>query len=224
MDRVLLVEDNQNLSDAIKVYFERSGFEVCQAFDGQQGLDLFQSQPFDLVILDIMLPILDGWELLEHMHRKQRIPIIVLTARGQEKDRLHGYELGADDYVPKPFSLRELLAKSRAILRRLRGSEDPNEQFFDGGFCMDWRAHRLQLDGKELDLSPRELDLMLLLLSRPRTVFRREELLDLVWGNRDINDFRTVDTHIKQIRAKLGEKRYLIQTVWGVGYRFETPG
>ncbi len=221
MKSILIIEDNKNLSNAIKIYLNDQDYSVVQSFDGNDGLNKIMKNRYDLVILDIMLPGLDGWDILEMNRDAKQTPILVLTAKGEEYNRLKGYELGADDYVQKPFSLRELAAKIKAIIRRYKGEEEDKIIKMKNGFSINDSQREIAIDGIKLELTPKEYDLLLFLLENEKKVFSRETLLIKVWGNTEILDYRTVDTHIKQIRAKLGSKRDNIKTVWGVGYKFE---
>ncbi len=224
MERILIVEDSINLSNAIKLYLEKSGYEVVQATDGAEGLIRARKGDIDLMILDIMIPSLNGWEILEERSSFQEIPIIVLSAKGEVADRLKGYDLGADDYLPKPFSIKELVGKIRAILRRTRLSDGQRTDERSDGLCINEPSRSIAIHGNALDLTPREYDLLLLISTHPNRVYSREDLLERVWGDRDVTDYRTVDTHIKQIRTKLGVNRQWIKTIWGVGYKFDSTG
>ncbi len=222
MERILIVEDSINLSNAIKLYLEKSGYEVVQATDGAEGFVRACKGDIDLIVLDIMLPSLNGWDILEDRNRFQEIPIIVLSAKGEVSDRLKGYDLGADDYLPKPFSIKELVGKIRAILRRAKLSDGQRIDERSDGLSINEPSRLISIQGNALDLTPREYDLLLLISTHPNRVYSREELLERVWGDRDVTDYRTVDTHIKQIRTKLGLNRQWIKTVWGVGYKFDS--
>ncbi|MDK2950887.1 MAG: hypothetical protein PWQ77_552 [Kosmotogales bacterium] len=220
MKNILIIEDNRNLSNAIKIYLNDQNYSVVQSFDGNDGLDKIMKNKYDLVVLDIMLPGLDGWDILEMNRSAKKTPILVLTAKGEEYNRLKGYELGADDYMQKPFSLKELSAKIAAIIRRYKGEEYRTIKLKDG-FSINNSQREIAIDGIKLELTPKEYDLLLFLLENEKKVFNREALLMKVWGNSEILDYRTVDTHIKQIRAKLGSRRDNVKTIWKIGYKFE---
>lgn len=224
-ERILLVEDEQSVSDAVSYSLEREGFEVLTAADGQTALQRFEDGHPDLVVLDLMLPGINGWELLQAF-RKQRpaVPVIMLTARAEETDRVAGLELGADDYVTKPFSMRELTARVRAVLRRL--STRPEESLpvlTKSGIRLDADRHEVTVDGKAISLSPKEFDLLAYLMRHSGRVRNREDILQAVWGSAEFVDERTVDVHIRWLRLKIeadpvSPRRLL--TVRGVGYKF----
>ncbi len=228
-ETVLVVEDEENLREALRYNLEREGYRALTAQDGERGLELARQSRPDLVILDIMLPRLDGFELCRVLRRESNIPILMLTARGEEVDRVVGLELGADDYVTKPFSMRELLARVRAMLRRSRmASEVPSEAapqvIRAGDLEIDLTAHSARLNGKPLDLKPREFDLLALLVANRGRAFTRDQVLERLWGQDYIGDTRTVDVHIRWLREKIepnpARPRRII-TLRGVGYRFE---
>ena len=220
MRKLLIIEDNKNLSNAVKIYMSEKEYLIEQSFDGDEGLEKITKNNYDLIILDIMLPGVDGWDILQMNKEMKQIPVLVLTAKGEEYNRLKGYELGADDYVQKPFSLKELEAKIKAIIRRYKGDEE-KVVIFKNGFSMNENQREISIDGIKLDLTPKEYDLLLFLTKNEKKVFTRDSLLTKVWGDMEFLDYRTVDTHIKQIRSKLGIRRNSIKTVWGVGYKFE---
>lgn len=220
MRKLLIIEDNKNLSNAVKIYMSEKEYLIEQSFDGDEGLEKLTKNNYDLVILDIMLPGLDGWDILKMNKEMKQIPVLVLTAKGEEYNRLKGYELGADDYVQKPFSLKELEAKIKAIIRRYKGDEE-KVLILKNGFSMNESQREISIDGIKLDLTPKEYDLLLFLIKNKKKVFTRDSLLTKVWGDMEFLDYRTVDTHIKQIRSKIGIRRDCIKTVWGVGYKFE---
>ena len=227
---ILLIEDEENLVLALTYNLEREGYRVFSALDGERGLELARQTPTDLVILDVMLPRMDGFELCRILRRESTVPIIMLTARGEEIDRVVGLELGADDYVTKPFSVRELLARVRALLRRSDQASAPTqavgaaEALRAGDLEVDLAAHTASLRGAPLDLRPREFDLLALLVANPRRAFTRDQVLERLWGHDYIGDARTVDVHVRWLREKIEDHpsapRRII-TVRGVGYRFE---
>ncbi len=228
-ETVLVVEDEENLLEALRYNLEREGYRALAARDGERGLELARQSRPDLVILDVMLPRLDGFEVCRILRRESTIPILMLTARGEEVDRVVGLELGADDYVTKPFSMRELLARVRAMLRRSRmASEVPSEAapqvIRAGDLEIDLTAHSARLDGRPLDLKPREFDLLALLVANRGRAFTRDQILERLWGQDYIGDTRTVDVHIRWLREKIEPnpaRPKRIITLRGVGYRFE---
>jgi DNA-binding response OmpR family regulator len=215
---ILVVEDEASLADLIRSYFVKAGFTVCEASGGKDALSLFESRPIDLVILDVMLEDMDGWSILRELRHTSDVPVLMLTARSQESDKLFGFDLGADDYMTKPFSLKELLARSKALLKRA-GSKGEETVFSYGRLSVDKKAHLVRVDGIQLDLTPKEFDLLVHMISHGGDAVTREDLLRSVWGYDYFGDLRTVDTHIKRLRQKL---RPLdpIETVFGIGYRF----
>ena len=226
---VLIIEDEENLQEALKYNLEREGYEVITASDGVRGLGLARERLPDLVILDVMLPQLDGLEVCRLLRREHDTPIIMLTAKGEEVDRVVGLELGADDYITKPFSMRELLARLRTVLRRTRNHArddalPSSEVFTSGDLEVDLGSHIVRLAGEELELKPREFDLLALLVANKGRAFTRDQILERLWGQDYIGDTRTVDVHIRWIRQKLetgpGSPHRII-TIRGVGYRFQ---
>jgi DNA-binding response OmpR family regulator len=224
---ILVVEDERELNMLVRRHLEDEGHRVVQAFDGPSALALAQHERPDLVILDWMLPRLDGMEVCRRLRRDSIVPILMLTARAEEVDRVLGLEVGADDYLTKPFSIRELLARVRAIFRRIElqrsaGSADSSlGRLQDGPLLVDVDEHVASVDGRPVELTPKEFDLLALLVRNPGRAFARDYLLDQVWGH-DYSglDTRTVDTHVLRLRKKLGPVGDRIETVWGVGYRF----
>jgi DNA-binding response OmpR family regulator len=227
MSTILLVEDDPTLSETLRYNFEREGYTVLVATDGVQGLERARRDQPDLVVLDIMLPRLDGFSVCRILRQESEVPILMLTARQDEVDRIAGLELGADDYVSKPFSLGELLARVRAIMRRTDRSPVGNREVLDAGALrVDTGSRRAWRDGAELNLSQKEFDLLTCLIRNRGMALSRDVLLERVWGYDFLGDSRTVDVHIRWLREKVepdpGRPVY-IQTVRGVGYRFETP-
>jgi len=223
--KVLVIEDEEPVRELARLYLGKEGFEIIQARDGREGLRLNGEHRPDLIILDLMLPGLDGWEVCRQIRASSQVPIIMLTARTEEVDRIVGLELGADDYVVKPFSPRELVARVKAVLRRgaLAGKEAETLAF--SGLRVDRVRHLVEVDGKEVHLTPTEFRLLWCLASHPGRVFSRAELLDRIWGYDSESDARTVDVHIKRLRKKTeasGSRPFAISTVWGMGYKFET--
>jgi DNA-binding response OmpR family regulator len=227
MATILVVEDERELNTLIRRHLEDEGHRVVQAFDGPSALMSAQQERPDLVILDWMLPRLDGLEVCRRLRRESIVPILMLTARAEEVDRVLGLEVGADDYLTKPFSIRELLARVRAIFRRIElqeqaGSAEASPPLLeDGPLRVDVGEHTASVDGQLVELTPKEFDLLALLVRHPGRAFARDYLLDQVWGH-DYGglDTRTVDTHVLRLRKKLGPIGERIETVWGVGYRF----
>jgi two-component system response regulator ResD len=227
-NKILVVDDEKRMVELVKLYLEREGFVVDEAFDGQQALDMIDNNEYDLVILDIMIPIVDGLTVCKEIRRTSDIPIIMLTARGEEFDKVLGFELGADDYVVKPFSPRELTARVKALLRRWNPlkKEELYEDIEFPDLVIKPNSRKVEVAGREVYLTPKEFDLLYYLAKNEDIVFTREKLLEEVWGYDFFGSLRTVDTHIKQIREKLGGSKAAsyINTVWGVGYKFEVKG
>jgi DNA-binding response OmpR family regulator len=232
MSRILIVDDEPNLRHTVGYNLQREGHEVVQAADGEAGLDAAENQPPDLVVLDLMLPGIDGLEVCRRLRQRSAVPILMLTARDTEIDRVVGLEVGADDYLPKPFSMRELLARVRAILRRAaldRVAQAPAapKQIVVDGLTVYPARRRVDVNGAPIALKPREFDLLAFLASHPGQVFSRSQLLNQVWGFEFAGDTRTVDVHVRTLRTKLGDRAdesSWIETVWGVGYRLREPG
>lgn len=220
---VLVIEDDRSISELIRLYLEREGFEVCMASNGESGLELLGEREPVLVVLDIMLPEMDGWEVCRRIREIQELPIIMLTARDAVSDRVRGLELGADDYVTKPFDPRELVARVRAVLRR-SGNSTADSILEFGHFTINHEQRQVIRDGEEIYLTAKEFDLLWLLASHPGRVFTRDQLLDRVWGYEFYGNVRTVDVHIRHMREKIepepNDPRYIL-TVWGVGYKFK---
>ncbi len=222
--RVLLVEDEEKMRELIKIAFKKENFETLEATDGKQGLNLFKANQVDIVILDIMLPEIDGWTVCREIRRMSNIPIILLTARGEEFDKLFGFELGADDYIVKPFSPKELIARVKALLRRSEIKSNDTASYFQVGDIMINRLSReVTVNEKQIILTNKEYELLYFLATNPKIVFTREQLLLKVWGYEQYGDPRTVDTHVKKLREKLGDYSSYISTMWGVGYKLEVP-
>lgn len=220
--RVLLIEDEDKMRELIKIAFKKENFETIEAVDGKQGLNLFRANQVDIVILDIMLPEIDGWTVCREIRRLSNVPVILLTARGEEFDKLFGFELGADDYIVKPFSPKELIARVKALLRRSEIKTNESASYFQTGDIVINRLSReVTINGNQISLTNKEYELLYFLATNPKIVFTREQLLLKVWGYEQYGDPRTVDTHIKKIREKLGEYSSYISTMWGVGYKLE---
>ena len=226
--KALAVEDDGNIAELLRLYLERDGFEVQCAPDGVEGVAMFRAFHPDIVLLDIMLPGLDGWGVLREIRKDSRTPVIMLTAKSETPDKISGLEMGADDYVTKPFEVKELLARIHAVLRR---AEEPSDAAagqsakrltFDK-LIIDLDAYELIVDGKRVDTPPKEMELLFHLASSPNRVFTRNQLLDEVWGFDYFGDSRTVDVHVKRLREKLEgvSDQWSLKTVWGVGYKFD---
>lgn len=235
--KAMIVDDDPNISELLRLYFDKDGFAVITCLDGDRAFDTFvQSRP-DVVILDLMLPGKDGYDVLREIRRVSEVPVIMLTARGDTLDKVVGLELGADDYVKKPFEPKELLARVKAVLRRTDGSMEvkqtnSNDESKDAvshpGLIVDRSRYSVRVNQLEIEMPPKELELLFFLASHPNRVFTREQLLENIWGFDFYGESRTVDVHIKRIREKLDDAgdhpAWQIKTVWGVGYKFETAG
>ncbi|MFT9846626.1 response regulator transcription factor [Aneurinibacillus sp. REN35] len=222
---LLIVDDEAQMRELICMYAKREGYRCTEAEDGEQALMLLERHAFDLIVLDVMMPGLDGLTFCMKVRETSDIPIIFVTARGGEADKVSGLKMGADDYVVKPFSPRELLARIEALLRRTHPSGGSGIESIDrhGALEVDMRGHEARLNGQVLSLTLKEFDLLTCLIRHPGQVMSRERLLEMVWGYEYYGNARTVDTHVKTLRMKLGAHAGIIQTVWGVGYKFEVP-
>ena len=220
--KVLVVDDESRMRKLVKDFLQREGFEVLEAQDGSEALDVFYADnDIALIILDVMMPKMDGWQVCREIRSFSRVPIIMLTARGDEKDELQGFELGVDEYISKPFSPKILVARVEAILRRSGAGADPGEILEVGGIHMDKAAHMVEIDGKSIDLSYKEFELLAYFMENKGIALSREKILNNVWNYDYFGDARTIDTHVKKLRSKLGEKGELIKTIWGMGYKLE---
>jgi DNA-binding response OmpR family regulator len=221
--RILVVDDEENVSDLLKLYLEAEGFEVQIAEDGLSALTLANQFKPDLIILDIMLPFKDGWQVAKELRLTMNNPIIMLSAKGEESDKILGLNLGGDDYVTKPFSPGEVVARVNAILRRSKSEIEDNDKLEFANLVIDIKKYEIVVDGTKIMSTPKEVELLWFLASNPGRVFNREHLLDKIWGYSYLGDSRTVDTHIKRLRRKIenGLPYTYLQTVWGVGYKFE---
>ena len=222
--KILVVDDDQNICELLRLYIEKEGFEVRIANDGRKALEIFEEQNPDLIMLDIMLPELDGWQVCREIRKKSQCPIIMLTAKGEVFDKVLGLELGADDYVVKPFETKEVVARIKAVLRRYgsNAEEQVKEVRYDK-LSINLTNYELKVDGVAIDTPPKEMELIYHLASTPNRVFTRDQLLDEVWGFDYYGDSRTVDVHVKRLREKLEgvSDKWALKTVWGVGYKFE---
>ena len=218
--RILLADDDARIRSIVREYAQAEDWAFDEAGDGEEALHLFAAEHHALVVLDVMMPRLDGWGTLKQIRKSSAVPVILLTARNEEYDRLLGFELGVDDYIGKPFSPRELIARMKALLKRAGAAQGADGVFVLGGLRVDLAAHTVQIDGESVSLSPKEFDLLAFFVSKPEVAFTRDQLLNHVWGYDFFGDARTVDTHVKSLREKLGMYREHIVTVWGTGYRF----
>ena len=226
--KVLAVEDDRNISDLIRMYLEKEGFEVTTAFDGGTAVEKFREIQPDIVLLDIMLPVMDGWGVLKKIRETAKTPVIMLTAKGEVSDRISGLEMGADDYIVKPFEMKELIARINAVLRRTEIPDDTRKRLVFDKLIIDLDSYELTVDGKKVDTPPKELELLYHLAATPNRVYTRNQLLDEAWAFDYFGDSRTVDVHIKRLREKIENisDQWALKTVWGVGYKFEvaSPG
>ncbi len=220
--RILVVDDEKEIRGIIKTYLESDGFEIIEANDGFKALEMFKIHKLDMIILDVMMPRMDGWQFCREIRKTSNVPIIMLTARSEEYDKLFGFELGVDDYMVKPFSPRELNARVKAILNRSDISNYEEDSFEFEDFKINYKSRVVMINNKEIILTPKEYDLLSFFIKNQGIVFSRDKLLDEVWGYDFGGDSRTVDTHIKVLRERLKHRRSWIHTVWGVGYKFET--
>ena len=222
--KILVVDDDVNICELLRLYIEKEGYTACTVNDGKAATEVFEKEKFDLILLDIMLPGLDGWQVCRHIRKTSDVPIIMITAKGETFDRILGLELGADDYVPKPFDPKEVIARIKAVLRRYGEKEQSGikEVKFDK-LCINLTNYELTVDGKVIDTPPKEMELIYHLASNPGRVYTRDQLLDEVWGFEYYGDSRTVDVHVKRLREKLEgvSDQWELKTVWGVGYKFD---
>ncbi len=220
---ILLIDDDENICKVVTLYLQKEDFDIKIAQDGQTGLNLFSQVNPDLVLLDIMMPGMDGIEVIKQLRRESKTPVIMLTAKGDTFDKVLALELGADDYIVKPFEPKELIARIKAVIRRTEKANEPdNETVKYDGLEISLATYSVEYMGNKLELPPKELELLYFLAQHPNKVFTREQLLQKVWEFEFYGDSRTVDVHIKRLREKLnGEHNWQIKTVWGVGYKFE---
>ncbi|SHI89829.1 two-component system, OmpR family, response regulator ResD [Geosporobacter subterraneus DSM 17957] len=220
--KILVVDDEEKMRHIIKVYLSNEGYKVDTAENGREALEKLEGKPYDLVLLDVMMPEIDGWTVCRKIRQESSIPIILLTARSEEYEKIFGFDLGADDYLTKPFSLKEMAVRVRAVLKRtLEHSGKGPKDIRAGALEIKAMYKQALLDGQELLLTPKEYELLYFLAKNPQIVYSREQLLNQVWGYDFLGDARTVDTHIKQLREKLGDYKKYIHTVWGTGYKFK---
>lgn len=224
--KILVADDDNNICELLRLYLEKEMFSVTIANNGKEAIDKFNSNGADLILLDIMMPVLDGWQVCREIRKNSNVPIIMITAKGETFDKVLGLELGADDYIVKPFDTKELVARIKAVLRRSSpenlDDKDKKEVIYDN-FSINLNRYELKINGEIIDAPPKELELLYYLASCPNRVFTRDQLLDKVWGFEYYGDSRTVDVHIKRLREKLenASDKWALKTVWGVGYKFE---
>ena len=219
--KILVVDDESRMRKLVRDFLEREGFEVLEAGDGVEAMDLFyEEKEVALVILDVMMPKMDGWQTLREIRQTSQVPVIMLTARSEERDELQGFKLGVDEYISKPFSPKILVARVEAVLRRSH-AVGVGEVLEAGGITVDKAAHQVKIDGKEIDLSFKEFELMAYFVVNQGIALSREKILNNVWTYDYFGDARTIDTHVKKLRSKMGEKGNYIKTIWGMGYKFE---
>ncbi len=226
MGKILVADDDKNICELIRLYLEKEGYTTIIANDGMEAVEKFTSENPDLILLDVMMPKLDGWQVCREVRQKSNVPIIMITAKGETFDKVLGLELGADDYVVKPFDTKEIVARIKAVLRRTATNvpevKSVKEVNYDK-LQVNMTRYELKVDGKVIDTPPKELELLFHLASNPNRVYTRDQLLDEVWGFEYYGDSRTVDVHVKRLREKLENisDQWSLKTVWGVGYKFE---
>lgn len=225
--KILIVDDEKNIAELIRLYLEKEGYKTVCAYDGNEAMSLFNQHNPSLVILDIMLPGVDGWQVCKEIRKSSAVPIIMLTAKSDTIDKVLGLELGADDYITKPFEAKELLARVKAVLRRSEIQDSaPKKEVSYENLSINIENYELRISGQQVEAPPKEIELLYFLASNPNRVYTREQLLEEVWGFDYFGDSRTVDVHIKRLREKLEgiESGWQLKTVWGVGYKFEIKG
>ncbi|MBR4723770.1 MAG: response regulator transcription factor [Clostridia bacterium] len=223
-NKILIVDDEKNIVELSKLYLEKEGFVTSCAYDGEEALRIFENDLPELVILDIMMPKKDGWQVCKEIRKTSQVPIIMLTAKSDTFDKVLGLELGADDYMTKPFEPKELVARVKAVLRRSEAQKDTDKKEVNfPNLSINIENYELKINGKSVDAPPKEIELLYFLAQNPNRVYTREQLLDKVWGFDYFGDSRTVDVHIKRLRQKLemAHENWQLKTVWGVGYKFE---
>ncbi len=219
--KILVVDDEARMRKLVRDFLVKSGYEVLEAGDGSEALDLFyENKDIALIILDVMMPNIDGWSVCKEVREYSKVPIIMLTAKGDERDELQGFELGVDEYISKPFSPKILVARVGAILRRTN-QLDTEESIEAGGIVINKAAHSVMIDGSPVELSYKEFELLTYFLENKGIALSREKILNNVWNYDYFGDARTIDTHVKKLRSKMGKKGDLIKTIWGMGYKFE---
>lgn len=221
MYNILIVDDEERIRGIIKEYFDFEGFTYDEASDGMDAINLVKKNNYDIVLLDIMMPKVDGFTALREIRKFSDVPVIMLSARGEEYDKLFGFEMGVDDYITKPFSPKELVARIKALLKRVNQSSQIDSNIVIGGITIDEVGRKVLVDGKAANLTPKEFDILLYMARNKDAVLSREKILEKIWGYEFFGDDRTVDTHIKMLRNSLGPYRNYIKTVWGIGYKLE---
>lgn len=226
LEKILIVDDDVNICELLRIYLEKEGYTVILAHDGEKGIEKFNATKPDVILLDIMLPVMDGWQVCREIRKKSNVPILMVTAKSETFDKVLGLELGADDYIVKPFDAKEVVARIKAVYRRA-GQAAPEVEAKEVSYDklqVNMTRYELKVDGKVLDTPPKELELLFYLASNPNRVYTRDQLLDEVWGFEYYGDSRTIDVHIKRLREKLEgvSDKWVLKTVWGVGYKFET--
>ena len=221
--KILVVDDEARMRKLVKDFLVIKGFQVIEAADGEEAVDLFFTQKeIALILLDVMMPRMDGWEVCKTIRQYSQVPIIMLTARSEERDELQGFNLGVDEYISKPFSPKILVARVEAILRRTQAVSGETTEI--GGICVDRAAHQVSIDGESVDLSFKEFELLTYFIENQGIALSREKILNNVWNYDYFGDARTIDTHVKKLRSKMGAKGDYIKTIWGMGYKFEVNG
>lgn len=219
--KILVVDDESRMRKLVRDFLERQGFQVLEAEDGLRAMEIFyDDKDISLIILDVMMPKMDGWQVCREVRQSSKVPVIMLTARSEERDELQGFELGVDEYISKPFSPKILVARVEAILRR-SNVLNPEEISDAGGITIDKAAHQVTIDGKGVELSYKEFELLAYFVENQGIALSREKILNNVWNYDYFGDARTIDTHVKKLRSKMGEKGNYIRTIWGMGYKFE---
>lgn len=221
--KILVVDDDENICELLRLYLEKEGYNAICAYDGLDAISKFSKENPSLILLDIMLPKLDGWQVCREIRRNSQVPIIMITAKNETFDKILGLELGADDYISKPFDAKEVMARVKAVLRRTTSAQTNNTEVNYDKLTINISNYELIVDGKQIDTPPKELELIFHLASNPNRVYTRDQLLDEVWGFDYFGDSRTVDVHVKRLREKLENvsEEWSLKTVWGVGYKFE---
>ncbi len=221
--RVMVVDDDEHIRELVRLYLEKEGYQVIAAADGNEAIKIFREQGADLIVLDIMMPEMDGWGVCREIRKISDVPILMLSAKGESFDKILGLELGADDYVVKPFEPKELTARIKAIFRRYQPAKPVKKQVTFPNLIIDLQEYLVKLNGEPIELAPKEIELLYFLAINPNQVFTREQLIEKVWGYDYLGDTRTIDVHVKRLRGKLekSEQPWNIKTVWGVGYKFE---
>lgn len=221
MEKLLIVDDEEKIREVLREYGEFEGYEIAEASDGMEAVNLCKTMDFDLIVMDIMMPKLDGYSAIKEIRKHKDIPVLMLSARGEEYDKLFGFEIGIDDYVTKPFSPKEVMARIKAIINRNQNKEVKNKRLVFKGLEIDFDGRNVYVDGQKVEMTPKEYDLLFYMVKNRNIALSREKLLNEIWGFDFYGDDRTVDTHIKMLRSSLGPYREFIVTLRGLGYKFE---